>query len=266
MQRLTNFLSNDKYNKSLPKNHMTEDIFLVSYPKSGNTWVRFLIANALKFHFQIDREVNFFTIRDIIPGIKGRNRNLSPLGPFGIPSIPRIIKSHAAYNPNYDRVIMLVRDPRDVIISYYCYLKNYTGAISKNTTISSFIRDKRYGIDTWIKHTESWLLKANNSHQIIRIFRYEEFIKDTKKNLWDIMDLIGIEVDNSTLEHSIKFSSKEYMRNSELKHNSTNVCNDNQNYFVRQGKVTKGESLSEVDKKFIEDYTRDIAQMIGYEY
>lgn len=266
MQRFTNFFSNTNYDKSLPKNHMVEDIFLVSYPKSGNTWIRFLIANALKFHFQIDRKVNFFTIRDIIPGIKGKNRNISPLGPFGIPSIPRIIKSHAAYNPYYDRVILIIRDPRDVILSYYYYLKNYNESISKKIDISSFIRDEKRGVNAWAEHTKSWLFKADNSHQIIRIFKYEEFIKDTKQNLGKIMDLMGVEVDSSSLEQAISFSSKESMRNSELKHNSTNLFSNHQNYFVRKGKVTKGESLLEIDKKFIEDETRDIAQIIGYKY
>lgn len=266
MRYLRNFLSNAKYNKSLPKNHMLEDVFLVSYPKSGNTWVRFLIANALRFHFQIDREVNFFTIRDIIPGVIPKNNNLSPLGPFGIPSIPRILKSHASYNPYYNRVILLVRDPRDVVVSHYFYRQNYTRSISSKTSVSSFIRNKKYGINAWIDHTESWIARENHSNQIIRIFKYEEFIKDAKGNLESIMDLIGIKVENSTLEQAINFSSKEFMRDSEIRHNSTSLSDNNQNYFVRKGKVAKGESLLEVDKRFVEDNTREIAQMIGYKY
>ena len=266
MKYLTHLLPNTKYNKFLPKNHMEEDIFLVSYPKSGNTWVRFLIANALKFHFQIDREVNFFTIRDIIPGVKGKKNNFSPLGPFGIPSIPRIIKSHDSHNPYYDRVILIVRDPRDVIISSYFYRQNYVGSIPPETEFSSFIRDKKYGVNTWTEHTKSWLLNKNNSNQIIKVFWYEEFIRDTKKNLRDLIDLIGIEIDNTALEQAINFSSKEYMRNSEIKHNSTKFSDNCKNYFVRQAKVTKGKSLTEADKKFIEDNTRDIAQILGYEY
>ena len=245
---------------------MLEDVFLVSYPKSGNTWIRFLIANALKFHFQIDREVNFFTIRDIIPGIKSKNRNFSSSGPFGVPSIPRIIKSHASYNPYYDRVILIVRDPRDVVISYFSYLKNYTESIPKETDISSFIRDERLGVNAWTKHTVSWLSKENNSNQIIKLFLYEDFLKNTKGSLADLMDLIGIEVDDSVLEQAVSFSSKEYMRNSEIKHNSKKLSNNCENYFVRQAKATKGKSLIEIDKKFIENNTREIAQMIGYKY
>ncbi|MEM7591328.1 MAG: sulfotransferase domain-containing protein [Cyanobacteria bacterium P01_A01_bin.83] len=244
---------------------MLEDIFLVSYPKSGNTWIRFLIANALRFHFQIDREVNFFTIRDIIPGIKSGNNNFSPLGPFGIPSIPRIIKSHAAYNPYYDRVILLVRDPRDVVKSYYFYLQNYVSSISPETSISSFIRDRKYGVNNWSEHTKSWLLKENNSRQIIRVFQYENFVKNTKENLRDLMNLIGLELDDLTLQQAIDFSSKEAMRNSEIKHDS-NFSNKPKGVFVRPNKASLGSFFSEADNKFIEDNTRDIAQIIGYKY
>ena len=35
--------------RSIPLPNLTErDVFLVSYPRSGNTWVRFLIANVIK--------------------------------------------------------------------------------------------------------------------------------------------------------------------------------------------------------------------------
>ena len=40
-----------------------DDTFLVSYPKSGNTWVRFLLANLL---FP-DEEVGFANINRLLP-------------------------------------------------------------------------------------------------------------------------------------------------------------------------------------------------------
>lgn len=265
MQHLKGFLLKDnRYDKALPKNHMLEDIFLVSYPKSGNTWLRFLIANALKFHFGIDREVNFFTIQDIIPGMKDGNSSLSPSGPFGILTIPRIIKSHASYNPHYHRVILLVRDPRDVITSYYFYRKYY-GLESLQTSLSSFIRDSESGVNAWKLHTESWFLRKKQG-QIIKLFTYENFIEDTQKNLNDLMNLLGFKLDALTLDKAVDFSSKEWMRKSELKHTSTYLNQNRKYHFVGKAKAARGEPLLEEDKKFIEDQTRDIAKMIGYEY
>ena len=42
-----------------------DDVYLVSYPKSGNTWLRFLIANLI--HPQ--EEVNFLNIESVLPSI-----------------------------------------------------------------------------------------------------------------------------------------------------------------------------------------------------
>ena len=87
-----------------------DDIFLVSYPKSGNTWLRFLLAYCL-FDIEPGR-VNFHNIENFIPDmyVNWPNRNLAR---------PRIIKSHEKFTKNYPRVIYLYRDGRDVMVSYY---------------------------------------------------------------------------------------------------------------------------------------------------
>ncbi|WP_043995868.1 sulfotransferase domain-containing protein, partial [Microcystis aeruginosa] len=186
-----------KYGRSLHKNHVVEDVFLVSYPKSGNIWLRFLIANAIKVHYRIDQDVNFFTILGIIPSPRGKI-NLQPTGPFGRTDLPRIIKSHSAYNPYYYRVILLVRDPRDVMVSYYHYLKGLK-QISEATTISELIRDDKYGIMSWVKHSKSWYFDHNPASQRIKIFRYEDFLEDTKLQLFLLMESLGMIMDDSSL-------------------------------------------------------------------
>ena len=252
-----------KYGRSLHKNHVVEDVFLVSYRKSGNTWLRFLIANAIKVHYRIDQDVNFFTILGIIPSPRGKI-NLQPTGPFGRTDLPRIIKSHSAYNPYYYRVILLVRDPRDVMVSYYHYLKGLK-QISEATTISELIRDDKYGIMSWVKHSKSWYFDHNPAGQRIKIFRYEDFLEDTKLQLFLLMESLGIIMDNGSLEEAIALSSKERMKESELKHASLNLVNEKMS-FVRQGVANRGRELSESDKKFIEDSSRDIAGLLGYNF
>src|SRR5438874_11935634 len=88
-----------------------DDVFLVSYPKSGNTWVRFLIANLIS-----DIPVTFLNIEQRIPSIY-----ILPDRALRAMPKPRVLKSHECFVPRYRNVIYIVRDPRDVAVSYYHY-------------------------------------------------------------------------------------------------------------------------------------------------
>jgi hypothetical protein len=242
---------------------MVEDVFLVSYPKSGNTWLRFLIANAIKVNYQIEQEVNFFTILGIIPSPRGKTE-LKSTGPFGRTDLPRIIKSHSAYNPYFYRVILLVRDPRDVMVSYYNYLKGLK-QIPESMSLSELIRHPKHGIQSWVKHSESWYYHNYEGRQIVKVFKYEDFLADPQLQLFYVMECLGIKMDEIALEQAIALSSKENMKESEKKHRSTNLTDENIP-FIRQATARKGQGLSDIDRKFIEDASRPIAEILGYKF
>jgi hypothetical protein len=252
-----------KYQKVLPTNPLGEDIYLVSFPKSGNTWLRFLVANAIKLKYNIEREVNFFSIQEVIPDIH-LSKNIRSQGVFGRTDLPRIIKSHTSYNPYYHRVILLVRDPRDAIVSYYYYTKE-RNSISPDWTISQFIRSDKYGIKAWLKHTQSWYLTLKQG-QNIQIINYEKLVANPQQQIANIMDLLGITMEEHILEKAIILSSKSKMKESENKHRSTYIIQNNSRQFVRDKKAQRGKDLSEVDREYIENMTRDIAQKLGYDY
>lgn len=246
-----------------PKNYTSADIFLVSYPRSGSTWLRFLIANAIKIHCKIEREINFFTIQDIIPDIH-ISRNVHQKSPFAIPYLPRIIKSHCPYNPYYKRVIFLVRDPRDVMISYYHHL-TANKSLPLDLTLSRFIRHRKYGVKRWIHHTKSWTSTRKKGRNI-QLFTYENLYKDTGNNLSRIMELLGLKILKPDLEKAIQLSSKENMKKLEIYTRPTISVSTQSSAFVRQGEPTSGHDLSEEDKIFIEKNTRSVAGMLGYQY
>src|SRR5579859_8166001 len=87
-----------------------DDTFLVSFPRSGNTWTRFLVCNLVN----PDSPVDFAHLESRIPEIYDTtDRDLRAF------TRPRIIKSHECFDPRYRKIIYIVRDPRDVVISYY---------------------------------------------------------------------------------------------------------------------------------------------------
>jgi hypothetical protein len=252
-----------KYKRMLPKNPMVEDVYIVSYPKSGNTWLRFLIANAIKVKYDVDREVTFFTIQDIIPGI-AKLRMIKDTGPFEIAGLPRIITSHSHFNPYMGRVILLVRDPRDVLLSHFYHSRKY-GAISESLTLDQFIRTSNFGVQNWNSHTSNWMdYKNYSSGQIVRIFKYEDLKTDTANELKKIMNLIGLSLSDAQLTEAIQLSSFENMAASEKIHMSSSLIEQQETNFVRVGKATAGDELKLSDKRYIEKICYDISKEIGY--
>ncbi len=87
-----------------------DDVFLTSYPRSGNTWMRFLVGNLL----HQEKPVTFLNMEGLVPDMyKHSDRTLRHL------PRPRILKSHECFDPRYRRIIYIVRDPRDVVVSNY---------------------------------------------------------------------------------------------------------------------------------------------------
>ena len=102
------------------------DTFVVSYPKSGNTWVRFIIANMLT-----EELVTMKSVHDFVPDIYTSADYINSY------ESPRFIKSHHPYFTKYPKIIYISRDYRDVVISYYHYqigLSLFEGTISPDQT------------------------------------------------------------------------------------------------------------------------------------
>jgi len=125
--------------------------WLASYPKSGNTWVRFLIANLVRPNETID----FSNVNGVIPGPEvTRNRDL-----MRIPR-PRIIKSHQYFDPRYKQVIYIVRDPRDVVVSQYHFQRKrkiVADGFPLSDFVSRFLAGETCFYGSWGEHVSSWL-------------------------------------------------------------------------------------------------------------
>src|ERR1700751_2437293 len=154
-----------------------DDVFLTSYPRSGNTWARFLIGNLI---YQ-DEPVTFANIESRVPEIYfNSDHSLRSL------PRPRILKSHECFEPLYPRVIYIVRDPRDVAVSFYHHNVK-AGNVPDDCPMEAFVWrfvagefDRKWG--SWYDNVLSWLSLREN-HTTFLFLRYESMKADALQEL-----------------------------------------------------------------------------------
>lgn len=182
-----------------------DDTFLVSYPKSGNTWVRFLVANFV----HPDLDVTLLGADRLIPNVDGESRKYFKQMPH-----PRIIKSHYPFHPSYKRVIYVVRDPRDVVLSQY-HFQIKRGVLPEGFPVEPYV-DKfvagevcPYG--SWGENVASWLAARRTNPDFVLI-RYEDLLRHTSHELARMAQLLRIEPEPDRLAIAVERSTADRMR------------------------------------------------------
>ena len=182
-----------------------DDVWLVSYPKSGNTWTRFLIANLIAG----DRTVDWSNIEQVVPDLYISRDPLLRRLPR-----PRFIKSHEPYRPEYRRVLLIVRDPRDVAVSYFHFARK-SHKVAASASIEEFLpqflagRVDPYG--SWGENVGSWL-GARRGTPEFHVVRYEDLLADTAAGLTTIVRDFGIAADAEQIRRAVENSAADKLR------------------------------------------------------
>jgi len=182
-----------------------DDVFIVSYPKSGNTWTRFLIANLI----YPEKAPDFRNINELIPDPEALSkRHLAKL------ARPRIVKTHQYFHPRYRKIIFIVRDPRDVAVSLYHFqLKGrvYPDGYPVEEHVRGFVYNVSPLYGTWGENTASWLAARGNDPDFL-LLRYEDMLKDPVEELRTIADFLRIETAPDRIALAVDRSSADNMR------------------------------------------------------
>jgi hypothetical protein len=186
------------------------DTFVVSYLRSGSTWVRFLLANLL----HPGQQVTFVNLKYLLPSIYDfPNHKLR--------SLPRVLKSHEPFDPRYQRVLHLVRDPRDVAVScYYFYLK--TRVLPDGFPLEDFLArfleakvvDYADRLGTWQEHSLSWS-RTRGATQKYLLVRYEDLVRQPAMELAKVASFMGWNISLESMQCAINASSGEKLRSLE---------------------------------------------------
>ena len=218
---------------------MKKIIWISSYPKSGNTWMRYLIANYffnnnMKFDPYIIRYIDGLEFPKEINRLnKNDKHDVKHISKFWIPAQERFkvhngqvafIKNHNANlsvdgrsftNEKYSvAVIYIVRDPRDIIVSGHHYFgSDYDKLIYDICNEEFFTIHNNSGnlqvLSTWDMHFKSWIHKMPNLPKIL--IRYEDLIQNTENVFKDtiifLSKILKFQVNEQKIEFSIQNSN-----------------------------------------------------------
>ena len=240
-----------------------DDVFLVSYPKSGNTWTRFLIAN-LVFP---EKQPDFANLNELIPDPEGLSKRHLENMPR-----PRYIKSHQYFDPRYKKLIYIVRDPRDVVLSEF-HFDIKRRAISEDYPLQQFVSrfvrgELNHPYGTWGENAASWFYTRRQGPQFLLV-RYESLQSQAIDEMEKIAEFLGVSADPERIAFAIQQSSADRMRELEKKQgmlwSSTRETRQDKP-FVRAAKAGGWKNeLPEASVAEIEGAWGGLMREIGYE-
>jgi hypothetical protein len=184
-----------------------DDAFIVSYARSGNLWTRFLVANLVN----PNTEVRLANIEQLVPDTCNQSNRALKRTPR-----PRYIKSHQYFDHRYKKIIHVVRDPRDVVLSYFHFQRKYQH-IADDYPLERYVEDflhGRLGSDdwgTWKENVASWIMTRGDDPSFLSL-RYEEMIQNPQQEVGRIAAFLGVEVSSERLDQVIALSSGDHLK------------------------------------------------------
>ena len=255
------------------------DGVIVSFGKSGRTWLRVLIWRyfAKKHGFAADGISEFDEFR---------NQN---------PAIPVLFFTHDNYLKDYagnrlkselyanKPVVLLVRDPRDTAVSQFFQWKHRIVPRKKvindypleDVDLHGFITSEQSGIPKIIAFMNDWAREIDRMPHLL-VVKYEDLRADTKTQLARVLEFFGQTPDAAELEDAVSFASIDNMRRMELEnagkataHRSLKPAdaNDPSSFKVRRAKVGGWRDyLTEEQSAAVDAMVKDkLDPVFGYE-
>jgi Sulfotransferase domain len=183
-----------------------DDILLASYPRSGTTWLRFLLTEVLTGEPAEFERVGR-TVRYV-----GDHRNAPRL----LPNSGRVIFSHEAYEKADHRVVYAVRDPRSVVVSEFRWLLRrglYFDDFSE--FFSDFLAGKTNPWGRWSSHINYWLASPSASSDRVHVVKFEDLRADAQGSLRDILTFLDVKQSDDRIEAAVQNNSVGEMRTKE---------------------------------------------------
>jgi hypothetical protein len=236
----------------------TADLLKIGFPKSGNTWVHFLMANSIVGAAGRTDDVHFKNLKYWMAGSE-KPPTRPPVDGF-----PRMRGTHdkpseATYLGEDTKVVYIVRHPGDVMESFYHWRRDVR-ADAEVGTFSEFLRSE-HGVQAWIDHVESW----ENRWDLL--IKFEDLKQDPASQLNKVWNLIERDINESTVRYAVEQSSFENMSQMEEEYGRKKKAGRNPNTeFMRKGESDHGDAYFDTeDRQYLENTAGDLMLRLGYD-
>lgn len=191
------------------------DFVLISFPKSGRTWVRVMMSRLYHTHLSVPGE-------EII-----EFDNLHRLDP----RIPNILFTHDGepwYRPEElpadkskyadKKVILLARHPIDVAVSRYFHIRNRATLLPHKEyaemPINEFMWAPLGGLQTIVAYMNIWD-RARQTMPHVLVVRYEDFRAEPVPTLARLAEFLGIGATLEEVKEAVDYAAFENLRKKE---------------------------------------------------
>lgn len=171
------------------------DAVLVSYPKSGRTWFRFILSSYLSRAFDLKFTPDLHSMFRVMP-----NFDMDPargLPAFGFarhqPRPPLVPVSHLPYSRSRFRsypAVLMVRDPRDVMVSSYFHATRHKHRFRGEMT--EFLGDPEQGVTSLTRYLNGWAAGLRSRRHVV--VSYEDLSRDPQAETARVLAFLQVEV------------------------------------------------------------------------
>lgn len=277
-------------------------IWISSYPKSGNTWVRALLSSYFyskdgNFHFDLLEQIKEFPKHSDYLNEISVNSNLAEIAKEWIPAQRKLnlkhnnstffLKTHSAIcnvdgsdftdKENTLGAIYVVRDPRNVILSLsnhfdYSIEKSLEMICNKKQIITNPTKENRYFgftvVSDWQNHYRTW--KSCKLVEV-KIVKYEDLILSPKNTFISILNFINkfmqVDIDEDRIKNVLMSTEFSKLQQSENKYGfkeSSNMSGFNKKFFNLGPKNDWKNLLKKEIQEKIENHFKEEMKELGY--
>lgn len=213
--RIPKMFSPDALRSTFKYQPRDDDVFIVTYPKCGTTWVQHIVMSIFKKGETID---NFQEFQRSTPF-------LEMIGPKAAEIMPKpgAIKTHLPFhlNPYSPRAkyIYVTRNPKDCCVSFYHHTKMFSGYEFEDGSFDDFFElfiDGLVDFGDYFDHLLSWYEHRNDPN--VLFMTYEDIKADTESAVMKMAGFLDrkyitmMENDPSIMKNILYHTSIEYMK------------------------------------------------------